>query len=141
VLTGKVLRFDEVRGFGFIAPDSGGEDVFMHANDLRDEKSAFVAGASVEFQATEGDRGLKALSVCLLDRARGSHEPTSKAERPAVGNCDDDDEGCDVLSTADYLREVTDALIESAPTLTGAQIAQVRQAMAENASKHGWVER
>ena len=28
MLTGKVIRFDEVRGYGFIAPDGGGEDVF-----------------------------------------------------------------------------------------------------------------
>ncbi|WP_345034392.1 cold shock domain-containing protein [Kutzneria kofuensis] len=39
--TGRVLRFDDVRGFGFIAPDSGSEDVFVHANDLSEDKSVF----------------------------------------------------------------------------------------------------
>ena len=38
MLTGKVIRFDDVRGYGFIAPDGGGEDVFVHANVLGDDK-------------------------------------------------------------------------------------------------------
>ena len=36
-MTGKMLRFDEVRGYGFIVPDDGNEDVFVHANDLLEE--------------------------------------------------------------------------------------------------------
>lgn len=67
MLTGKVIRFDEVRGYGFIAPDSGGEDVFVHANVLGDDKYVFGPGLRVEFEATDGDRGPKAYAVHLLN--------------------------------------------------------------------------
>ena len=65
--TGKVIRFDEVRGYGFIAPDGGGEDVFVHANVLGDDKYVFGPGLRVEFEATDGDRGPKAYTVNLLN--------------------------------------------------------------------------
>jgi cold shock CspA family protein len=67
MLTGKVIRFDEVRGYGFIAPDGGGEDVFVHANVLGDDKYVFGPGLRVEFEVTDGDRGPKAYSVHLLN--------------------------------------------------------------------------
>ncbi len=66
MLTGKVVRFDEVRGYGFIAPDGGGEDVFVHANVLGDDKYVFGPGLRVEFEATDSDRGPKAYAVHLL---------------------------------------------------------------------------
>src|ERR1700733_13431711 len=66
MLTGKVIRFDEVRGYGFIAPDGGGEDVFVHANVLGDDKYVFGPGLRVEFEATDGDCGPKAYLVHLL---------------------------------------------------------------------------
>ena len=66
MLTGKVIRFDEVRGYGFIAPDGGGEDVFVHANVLGDDKYVFGPGLRVEFEAADGDRGPKAYLVNLL---------------------------------------------------------------------------
>jgi cold shock protein len=129
VISGKVLRFDDVRGYGFIAPDDGGEDVFMHANDLRDEKFLFTPGTAVEFDVVEGDRGLKASSVKILDRS-----PT----RSSTGA--DDEVMCDVLSPRELMQELTEALLESAPTLTAAQIVQVRQRIAKLAHAHGWLE-
>lgn len=67
MLTGKVIRFDEVRGYGFIAPDGGGEDVFVHANVLGDDKYVFGPGLRVGFEVTDGERGPKAYSVHLLN--------------------------------------------------------------------------
>lgn len=129
MISGKVLRFDDVRGYGFIAPDDGGEDVFMHANDLRDEKFLFTPGTAVEFDVVEGDRGLKASSVKILDRSPA---------RSATGQ--DDEVMCDVLSPRELMQELTEALLESAPTLTAAQIIQVRQRIAKLAHAHGWLE-
>lgn len=131
--TGEVLRFDDTRGYGFIAPDDGGEDVFMHANDLRDEKYLFRPGVKVSFDVEDGDRGLKASGVRLLD------EPA--APRPArVAQPRADDGAGDVLSRAEYRHELTEALLEAAPTLTAAQIVQLRQRLHNVAADHGWVQ-
>ena len=70
--TGKILRFDEIRGYGFIAPDSGGEDVFLHANALLAEKHQYHPGVPVEFDVIEGERGLKATAVRVV---RGKTAP------------------------------------------------------------------
>ncbi|ONI82842.1 DNA-binding protein [Actinosynnema sp. ALI-1.44] len=129
MISGKVLRFDDVRGYGFIAPDDGGEDVFMHANDLRDEKFLFTPGTAVEFDVVEGDRGLKASSVKIVDR--GQARTNANADEEVM---------CDVLSPRELMQELTEALLEAAPTLTAAQIVQVRQRIAKLAHAHGWLE-
>lgn len=134
MISGKVLRFDDVRGYGFIAPDDGGEDVFMHANDLRDEKFLFTPGTSVQFDVVEGDRGLKASAVKVLERSVG-RSPSG----PPLGP-DEDTMMCDVLSPRELMQELTEALLEAAPTLTAAQIVQVRQRIAKLAHGHGWLE-
>jgi cold shock CspA family protein len=129
VVTGRIVRFDDVRGYGFIAPDDGGEDVFVHANDLREEKYRYRAGLRVGFEVEDGDRGLKASDVHLL-------EPSKK--RPAAS--DDEEILCDVLSYADFSLELTEALLDGVPTLTGAQIVQVRRRVMELVQTHNWVE-
>jgi CspA family cold shock protein len=142
VLTGRILQFDDVRGYGFIAPDTGGEDVFVHANDLLDEKNMFVQGRAVEFEVAKGERGLKALAVRLAANAPGS-APAGSVVKPAtpVENPFRDDDGmCDVLSSAELSQEVTEALLTAEPTLTGLQIRQVRKCFLEIAKRHLWTE-
>jgi cold shock CspA family protein len=143
VVTGKILRFDEFRGYGFIAPDDGGEDVFMHANDLLDDKYRYRAGLRVSFGVEDGDRGLKATDVQLLDPPIGPPPATRRApattSRP-VGPDEDDDGLLDVLSRAQFERELTDVLLEAVPTLTAAQVLQVRRHVADLAQSHNWVE-
>ncbi|WDZ83710.1 cold-shock protein [Micromonospora cathayae] len=139
-LVGKIIRFDDVRGYGFIASSSGGEDVFVHANDFGDRRHEVHPGMRVEYEVEEGERGLKAASVQILDT------PTTRAERPAGERAHtravsgDDDGLCDVLSPREFKTEVTELLIERVPTLSGAQIATIRQALTERARTHGWVE-
>jgi len=68
--TGTVKFFNHSRGFGFIAPDDGGKDVFVHITAL--EKSGLSAldeGAKVTFE-TEPDRhgkGPQAVNVQLAE--------------------------------------------------------------------------
>eukprot|EP00401_Gymnodinium_catenatum_P008573 CAMPEP_0117547550 /NCGR_PEP_ID=MMETSP0784-20121206/47182_1 /TAXON_ID=39447 /ORGANISM="" /LENGTH=293 /DNA_ID=CAMNT_0005344459 /DNA_START=67 /DNA_END=948 /DNA_ORIENTATION=+ len=51
-LRGTVRRWNQQKGFGFIAPDNGGPDVFVHARELTDG-DALVLGAPVTFEAVE----------------------------------------------------------------------------------------
>ncbi|MCH0543299.1 cold shock domain-containing protein [Streptomyces sp. MUM 203J] len=140
LMVGKILRFDEVRGYGFIVPREGGEDVFMHANDLVDEKYLYQAGREVEFYLEMGDKGPKASEIRLLDRqaAAGRAPVVVPAGRPAVEDLDDD--GLDVLTTAEFQAELTEALIEADGTLTAAQLKRVRTRVTELARHHGWLE-
>lgn len=143
--TGKILRFDEFRGYGFIAPDDGGDDVFMHANDLRDEKYLFRPGARVAFEVEDGDRGLKASDVRIVERVNSTvigrpAGPAMAAIAGRSGPVDDDEAMCDVLSVDEFRGELTETLIAAAPSLTAAQIVQVRQRLLDLAKSHNWVE-
>lgn len=128
MVAGRVVRFDSQRGYGFIAPDDGGEDVFLHVNDMLMPESQVRRGIVVEFEIEDGERGPKASGVRLARGADG---------KPLAA---DDDVLCDVLSTEEFTRDVTEALLSAAPSLTGEQIVQVRGGLAQFAKNHGWVE-
>jgi cold shock CspA family protein len=147
LVRGKVLRFDEVRGYGFIAPDDGTDDVFMHANDLRDDERQIRPGVIVEFGVEEGDRGPKASAVRVLGRSDVvSVPPVSTVQASGVTGphrplaAEADDGMCDVLTSLEFRHEITELLIESARELTAAQIGVVRDRLADFAKAHGWVE-
>ena len=57
---GTVKFFNNAKGFGFIAPDDGSKDVFVHANGLTDE---IREGDKVTFDVEEGPKGLNAINV------------------------------------------------------------------------------
>ena len=61
---GTVKFFNDTKGFGFITPDDGGKDVFVHANDLDGER--ITEGDKVSFEVEEGKKGLNAVNVTLL---------------------------------------------------------------------------
>ncbi len=132
---GRILRFDETRGYGFIAPADGGEDVFFHANDFGEQRHLVRPEMRVEFEAEAGERGLKVASVRLLD---GPGRLRSDIEAAFAGA--DDDGMCDVLAPRQFAAEITELLVAQVPSLTGAQILQIRQHLADHARSHGWIE-
>lgn len=136
VSKGRVIRFSDLHGYGFIAPDDGGEDVFVHANALNDnDKHLLAFGAVVEYEAVRAERGWKAVSVSVLEPG-----PTSPAPRTLRRGRLGDDDLCDVLALPQFTREFTEVLLVEAPTLTGEQVNQVRIAAARFARGHGWVD-
>jgi CspA family cold shock protein len=64
--TGKVRFYDEAKGFGFIAADDG-QDVFLHATALPAGAAAPKPGTRLEFGIADGNRGVQALSVRVLE--------------------------------------------------------------------------
>jgi CspA family cold shock protein len=62
--TGKVKWFNERKGFGFIVPDSGGEDLFIHHSNIATEGfRSLDDGQAVEYEVGQGRKGPEATSV------------------------------------------------------------------------------
>lgn len=61
--TGKVKWFNAQKGYGFIKQDNG-DDVFVHYSKITSEGYRSLAqGDSVEFEVTDGEKGLQAVNV------------------------------------------------------------------------------
>ncbi len=66
VSMGCVKWFDDKKGYGFITPDGGENDVFVHFSDINGNGFRTLReGDRVQFSLTQGERGLKAFNVNL----------------------------------------------------------------------------
>jgi len=62
--TGKVKWFNESKGYGFIEPEGGGRDVFVHYSAIQGEGYKTLSeGQLVEFDVTQGEKGPQASNV------------------------------------------------------------------------------
>ena len=67
-IAGQVKWFDPVKGFGFVVSDSGGPDILLHANVLRNFGQSSVADfARIEIEVQETTRGVQAIAVHSID--------------------------------------------------------------------------
>ena len=61
--TGEVKFFNDTKGFGFITPDAGGKDVFVHRSGTKED---LYEGDKVEYELEQTDRGPSAVNVIKL---------------------------------------------------------------------------
>ena len=61
--TGTVKFFNESKGYGFITPENGSKDIFVHANGLIDD---IREGDKVTYDTEEGRKGLNAVQVQVV---------------------------------------------------------------------------
>ncbi|MFE7131984.1 cold-shock protein [Streptomyces sp. NPDC057638] len=147
---GIVVRFDDAKGYGFIAPDDGGDDVFVHANEISEPGRTVACGTRVEFGILDGGRGLKAYDVQVIAKApvptvrRSPAEETEAAVEeapPAAERSESTVDGtCAVFSAPEFTRLSTELLLEKGPELTARQVRELRAALLEFATEHGWVD-
>lgn len=91
---GKLLRWIDDKGFGFIKPDTGGADIFIHISALKSMSRPPVVGDIIYYQTSLDDKGkLRAinakiegvsqvLTVSPLDRKRRTQKSTYPQQRP-----------------------------------------------------------
>lgn len=87
---GTVSWYDEGKGFGFVAADSGGEDVFVHVRALAEGLAGLAEGDRVRYEVVQGDKGPQARDVHLVqgaaaEDARSPSAPTRSAH-PRTGD-------------------------------------------------------
>ncbi|MFC9872851.1 cold shock domain-containing protein [Nocardia salmonicida] len=125
VSIGKLVSFDGSRGFGFIRPDDGGPDVFVHVNDIGLDEDELRQGRLFEFDVTEGDRGPKAINLTGV----GQTPAAPKARKSG-----------DQLGPEELRQQITELLLEASPALTAAEIITIRDRFTTFADEHGWLD-
>jgi len=67
MISGKVKWFSDQKGYGFITPDDGSKDSFVHHSSIQGEGFKTLAeGQAVEFEVERGPRGPQATNVTKL---------------------------------------------------------------------------
>jgi CspA family cold shock protein len=65
--TGTVKWFNDAKGYGFIAPEDGGKDLFVHHSNIAGNGfKSLSEGAKVEFEPREGAKGPEATNVVAV---------------------------------------------------------------------------
>jgi CspA family cold shock protein len=102
---GKVKWFNNAKGYGFILPDGGGDDLFAHYSSIEMEGyKTLKAGQDVEFDILEGPKGYHAINI----RAESSESEPSDEDAPIDTSAAEDPEPAEASPPAqETSREVT----------------------------------
>ncbi|MDF1828225.1 MAG: cold-shock protein [Legionellaceae bacterium] len=72
--TGEVKWFNNAKGWGFVLPEEGGADIFVHYSSIQGTGyKSLTAGQIISFDTIQGERGLHATNVTVLSEVE---EPT-----------------------------------------------------------------
>jgi CspA family cold shock protein len=73
VAVGIVKWFNDVKGFGFIEPEGGGEDVFAHFSAIQMEGfRTLKQGSKVTFELVDGPKGKLAANIVAAERSKSA---------------------------------------------------------------------
>jgi len=88
--TGTVKWFNDAKGFGFIEPEAGGEDVFAHFSAIQmDGFRTLKQGGRVRFEVVQGPKGQLAQNIAAIDAPESSatqppSQPVEPGQMPAA---------------------------------------------------------
>ena len=83
--TGTVKWFNDAKGFGFIEPEAGGEDVFAHFSAIQMEGfRTLKQGGRVSFEVVQGPKGQLAQNIAAIDAPETS-ERSAAGQAPMAG--------------------------------------------------------
>jgi CspA family cold shock protein len=63
---GTIKFFNADKGFGFITPDGGGKDIFVHTNNVKGNAKSLREGQKVEYDEGTGRKGPEAIEVTVV---------------------------------------------------------------------------
>jgi cold shock protein len=91
--TGVVEFFKDDKGYGFIRPDNGGKDVFVHHSVIQmDGFKSLKRGDRVEFEITDDPKGPRASDVRRVDLTPADEEAAEKVESAGYDEAEEDEQ-------------------------------------------------